>query len=118
MHARYVYDNRRSEKEKKKKKERRLTCIAVVTLPSREADALSGRAAAVMTEIVVPRPAQVLATLSVIVRHASHPVLVHHLRVSASVLVLGPIRPDVQPLLRRQPGDQYFLWKSKELHLY
>lgn len=83
--------------------------IAVVALPSREAYALPARATAVMTEVVVPRPAQVLATLPVIMRHASHPVLVHHLRMGAPVLVLGPIWPDVQPLLRSQPGYQHFL---------
>lgn len=64
-----------------------------------------------MTEIVVPRPAQVFTTLPIVVRHASHPIFEHHLRVCASVFVLGPIRPDVQPLLRRQPGYQYFFCK-------
>lgn len=68
-----------------------------------------------MTEVVVPRPAQVLATLPVIMRHASHPVLVHHLRMGAPVLVLGPIWPDVQPLLRSQPGYQHFLCKIRKI---
>lgn len=83
--------------------------IAVVALPSREADALAGRAAAVMAEIVVPRPTQILTALPVVVRHAGHPVLVHHLRVRASVLVLGPVRSDVQPFLSCEPRYQHFV---------
>lgn len=90
----------------------RLTGIAVVALPSREAYTLSGRAAAVMAEIVVPGPAQVLAALPVVMGHAGHPVLVHHLRVSAPVLVLGPVGTHVQPLLRGQPRYQYLLCKE------
>lgn len=85
-----------------------LTGVAVVALPAGEADSLARGAAAVVTEVVVPRPAQVLATLAVIVRHARNPVLVHHLRVCASVLVLGPHRPDVQPFLGSYSGNENF----------
>ena len=116
-HVLRAYDNSRWKKRRRRRerKKRRLTGIAVVALPSREAYALPARATAVMTEVVVPRPAQVLATLPVIMRHASHPVLVHHLRMGAPVLVLGPIWPDVQPLLRSQPGYQHFLCKIDKI---
>lgn len=86
-----------------------LTGVAIVAFPTGEADTLAARAAAIVAEVVVPRPAQVLATLAVIVRRASHPVLILHLRVGALVLVHGPLRPDVQPLLGGQPRDQYFV---------
>lgn len=87
----------------------KLTSITVVALPAGEADTLSGRATAVVAEVVVSRPTQVLAALAVVVRHAPHPVLVLHLRVGTSVLVHGPLLPDVQPFLGGQPGDQHFL---------
>lgn len=86
-----------------------LTGVAIVAFPACEADALAARTAAIVTEVVIPRPAQVLATLAVIVRRASHPVLILHLRVGAPILVHGPLRPDVEPLLGGQPRDQYFI---------
>lgn len=86
-----------------------LTGVAIVALPASEADAFAARAAAIVTEVVVPWPAQVLATLAVIVRCASHPVLKIYLRVGAHIIVSGPLRPDVQPLLGGQSHDQYFL---------
>lgn len=87
----------------------RLTEVAVVALPAGETDALPGRTAAVVAEAVVSRPTQVLAALAVVVRHAPHPVLVLHPRVGTTVLVHGPLLPDVQPFLGGQPADQHFL---------
>lgn len=92
---------------------RSLTDVTVVTLPAGEADALAARAAAVVAETVVSRPTQVLATLAVIMRHTRHPVLVLHLRMGAPMLVHGPFRPDVQPLLGGQPCDEDFLCEKK-----
>lgn len=91
-----------------------LTGVAVVALPAGQTDTLPDRTATVVAEVVVPRSAQILTALAVIVRHARHPVLVLHLRVSAFVLVHGPVRSDVQPFLGGQPRDQHFLWKDQE----
>jgi len=82
-----------------------LTSVAIVALPTSEADAFAAWAAAIVAEVVIPRPAQVLATFAVIVRRASHPIFILYLRVSARVVVHGPVRPDIQPLLGGQPQD-------------
>jgi hypothetical protein len=86
-----------------------LTTIAVVALPAGETDTLAARAAAVVAKIVVSRPAEILATLAVIVRRTCHPVLILHLGMRALVLVQGPLRSNVQPFLRSQSRDQDFL---------
>jgi len=82
-----------------------LTTIAVVALPAGETDALAARAAAVVAEVVVSRPAQILATLAVIVRRTRHPVLVLHLGMRALMLVQDPLRSNVQPFLGGQSRD-------------
>lgn len=82
-----------------------LTSIAVVALPTGEADTIAGVAAAIVAEAVVSRPAQVLATLAVIVRYAHHPVFVLHQRVRTLMLVQSPFWPDIQPPLRSQSRD-------------
>lgn len=52
-----------------------LTFGAIVALPAGQTDDLAGRGAAVMSELVVAGAAQILATLSVIVRVAGDAIL-------------------------------------------
>lgn len=91
-----------------------LTSSTVIALPSRETNAFAAGAAAVMPEAVVSRPAEILAALAVIVSGAGHPVLVHHARVRAPMLVLDPAGPDVEPSLGRESRDEDFLCNRRK----
>ena len=98
---------KRRETGERKKVNEILTAGAVVSLPSGQTDALAGRRAPVVAKVVVAWPAQVLAALAVVMRRAGHPVLVHHHRMVRTVLVLNPLRSNVQPALRRQTRYYY-----------
>lgn len=83
-----------------------LTFRAVVALPARQADDVARRRARVVAELVVSRPAQVAAALSVVVGVARHPKLKLDARIGRHSAVLRPLRANVQHSLHRQPVDQ------------
>lgn len=85
---------------------RTLTFSAVVALPARETDAVTGGGTLVVSKVVVSGSAQVGTARAVVMGVARHPVFVPHHGMGRAVLVLRPILPHVQPPLRCQAGDQ------------
>lgn len=83
-----------------------LTFGAVVALPAVGAHPVALRGASVVAELVVPGAAEVGAPGPVVVLVAKDPVLVAERGVRGFVLLLVPLHPNIQPLLRRQPRDQ------------